>query len=214
MGAYGAALIGIERYDGKSRSGLISADSLDSFTMTSLHARCGLCENNCQLTISKFGDGNRFVTGNRCERGAGAQNKSDNDNNLFKYKYERLFDYKPLPLEAAKLGIIGIPRVLNMYENYPFWFTFLTNLGFRVELSPPSSKELYESGMDTISSDTACYPAKLVHGHIKALIKNGIKTIFYPSINFELIEDKNANNHYNCPIVAIILKLSQVIWMI
>ena len=95
-----------------------------------------------------------------------------------------------------------MPRVLNMYENYPFWFTFFTKLGFRVELSPASSKEIYEKGMDTISSDTACYPAKLVHGHIKALIESGVKRIFYPSINYELVEDEGANNHYNCPIVA------------
>lgn len=202
MGAYGAALIGMERYSGEGKSTVISATELDSFTMHNMHTRCGLCENNCQLTISKFGNGSKFITGNRCERGAGIQKNNDDENNLFKYKYERLFRYEPLPEVAAKYGRIGIPRVLNMYENYPFWFTFLTHLGFRVEISPPSSKDLYESGMETISSDTACYPAKLVHGHIKALIKSGVKTVFYPSINFELMEDENANNHYNCPIVA------------
>ena len=202
MGAYGAALIGMERYSGEGKSSLISAEELDSFVMENIHTRCGLCENNCQLTISKFSDGSRFTTGNRCERGAGIQKNLDDKNNLFKYKYERLFKYEPLPEIAAKHGKIGIPRVLNMYENYPFWFTFFTYLGFRVEISPNSSKELYESGMETISSDTACYPAKIVHGHIKALIDSGVKTIFYPSMNFELIEDENANNHYNCPIVA------------
>lgn len=203
MGAYGAALIGIDRWDGHSESSIIKSKDLDSFTMKNMHTRCGLCENNCQLTISKFGDGSRFITGNRCERGAGARERANEENNLFKYKYDRLFNhYESLPLKSAPLGRIGLPRVLNMYENYPFWHTFLTNLGFRVELSPASNKELYESGMDTISSDTACYPAKLVHGHIKALINDGIKTIFYPSMNYEMIEDENANNHYNCPIVA------------
>ncbi|MCI8284947.1 MAG: 2-hydroxyacyl-CoA dehydratase [Firmicutes bacterium] len=202
MGAYGAALIGIERYDGSGKSDIISCDEIDSFTMENMHARCGKCENNCQLTISRFNDGSRFITGNRCERGAGISSNNNEELNLFKYKYNRLFGYEPLQPEAASRGVIGIPRVLNMHENYPFWFTFFTKLGFRIELSPVSSKEIYEMGMETISSDTACYPAKLVHGHIKWLIDNGIKTIFYPSINYELIEDEQANNHYNCPIVA------------
>ncbi len=202
MGAYGAALIGIDRYDGESMSGLVSRDALNRFSMTNMHTRCGLCENNCQLTISKFNDGSRFITGNRCERGAGQSKNADDELNLFRYKYERLFGYVPLSEAEAERGVIGIPRVLNMYENYPFWFTFFTRLGFRVLLSPASSKEVYERGMDTISSDTACYPAKLVHGHVKSLIMDGVKTIFYPSINYELIEDKGANNHYNCPIVA------------
>lgn len=202
MGAYGAALIGIERYGGSGKSNIIGSGEIDSFTMENMHARCGKCENNCQLTISKFNDGSRFITGNRCERGAGISSNNNDDLNLFKYKYNRLFGYEPLQPEVAPRGVIGIPRVLNMHENYPFWFTFFTKLGFRVELSPVSSKDIYEMGMETISSDTACYPAKLVHGHIKWLIDNGIKTIFYPSINYELIEDEQANNHYNCPIVA------------
>ena len=186
MGAYGAALIGIERYDGKTPSGIVSREDLDRFSMTNMHTRCGLCENNCQLTISKFNDGSRFITGNRCERGAGQSKTAGDDLNLFRYKYERLFGYVPLSEAEAYRGNDGIPRVLNMYENYPFWFTFFTELGFRVMLSPASSKEIYEKGMDTISSDTACYPAKLVHGHIKALIESGVGKIFYPSINYEL----------------------------
>lgn len=202
MGAYGAALIGRDKWDGSTPSGLTGREALDSFTMKNMHTRCGLCENNCQLTISKFNDGSRFITGNRCERGAGHNVKTDDSHNLFKYKFNRLFDYVPLGEVESQHGTIGIPRVLNMYENYPFWFTFFTKLGFRVQLSPVSSKELYEKGMDTISSDTACYPAKLVHGHIKALIEDGIKVIFYPSVNYEIQEDPDANNHYNCPIVA------------
>ena len=202
MGAYGAALIGRDRWDGSTPSGITGREALDAFTMKNMHTRCGLCENNCQLTISRFNDGSRFITGNRCERGAGHSGKTDDSHNLFKYKLKRLFDYEPLSEEAALHGTVGIPRVLNMYENYPFWFTFFTELGFRVQLSPLSSKELYEKGMDTISSDTACYPAKLVHGHVKSLIESGVKVIFYPSINYEIQEDPEANNHYNCPIVA------------
>ena len=203
MGAYGAALIGKDRYNGQGVSQIIREDELDHFSVKNRFARCGKCENNCQLTVNIFNDGSRFITGNRCERGAGKKVENHDEYNLFKYKYRRLFDhYQPLPEEEASRGVIGIPRVLNMHENYPFWFTFLTSLGFSVKLSPVSTKALYELGMDTISSDTACYPAKLVHGHVQWLIDNGVKTIFYPSLNYELIEDKSANNHYNCPIVA------------
>ncbi|MGI6206076.1 MAG: acyl-CoA dehydratase activase-related protein [Anaerovoracaceae bacterium] len=203
MGAYGAALIGMDRYAGNGVSSVLNDEQLDEFSVKNKFARCGKCENNCQLTINIFNDGSRFITGNRCERGAGKQVKKKDEYNLFKYKYERLFDYyTPLDSSKAKRGIIGIPRVLNMHENYPFWFTFLTKLGFRVVLSPASTKDIYELGMETISSDTACYPAKLVHGHVQWLINSGVKTIFYPSLNYEMIEDESANNHYNCPIVA------------
>ena len=203
MGAYGAALTGRDRYDGHSLSGIMNEEELDQFSVKNRFARCGKCENNCQLTVNIFNDGSRFITGNRCERGAGKKASGHDEYNLFKYKYRRLFEYyESIPEEQAPRGVIGIPRVLNMHENYPFWFTFLTELGFSVRLSPVSSKDLYEKGMDTISSDTACYPAKLVHGHIQWLIDSGVKTIFYPSLNYELIEDDRANNHYNCPIVA------------
>ncbi|MDR0851403.1 MAG: acyl-CoA dehydratase activase-related protein, partial [Clostridiales Family XIII bacterium] len=160
------------------------------------------CENNCLLTINRFGNGEQFITGNRCEKGAGEGTASQDVPNLYAYKFKRLFAYLPLEADHARRGTIGIPRVLNMYENYPFWFTFFTELGFRVVLSPQSTKKIYEMGMDTISSDTACYPAKLVHGHIKWLVENDVKRIFYPSINYEILEDDTANNHYNCPIVA------------
>ena len=207
MGAFGAALIGRDRWLAqpealRGKSAILSAAELDAFTMENRHVRCGGCANNCRLTISKFSDGSRFVTGNRCEKGAGKSVTDTGEHNLYKYKYERLFRYRPLAPERAPRGEIGIPRVLNMYENYPFWFTFFTELGFRVVLSPPSSKELYQSGMDTISSDTACYPAKMVHGHIKWLATHGLHYIFYPSLNYEMLEDETANNHYNCPIVA------------
>jgi predicted CoA-substrate-specific enzyme activase len=202
MGAYGAALIALSNYREGDRSAIIPYDQLGAFSVDNSHGRCKGCENNCLLTINKFNDGNRFITGNRCEKGAGKQILENKLPNLFEYKFNRLFQYKPLEKDRAPRGEIGIPRVLNMYENYPFWFTFFTELGFRVVLSPVSSKSLYELGMETIASDTICYPAKLVHGHIKWLAKQGIKRIFYPCINHEVVEDETAPNHYNCPIVA------------
>lgn len=202
MGAYGAALIAKENHQEGERSAIFAPEALESFTVKNSHARCQRCENQCLLTINQFQNGERFVTGNRCERGAGKEKTGADLINLFTEKQKRLFDYQPLPETAATKGVIGIPRVLNMYENYPFWFTLFTQLGFRVVLSPVSSKELYEMGMDTISSDTACYPAKLVHGHIKWLVSQGVKWIFYPCINHEIKEDASATNHYNCPIVA------------
>lgn len=202
MGAYGAALMAREQYVEGTASSIKKRDALDSFQVKNSHARCKSCENNCQLTINQFSDGSRFITGNRCEKGAGKEKGDESLPNLFEYKYKRLFDYQPLEKEQARHGEIGIPRVLNLYENYPFWFTFFTNLGFRVVLSPMSTKTIYQMGMETIASDTACYPAKLVHGHIKWLVNQGVKRIFYPSINHEVKEDPSAPNHYNCPIVA------------
>ncbi|MDR0357202.1 MAG: acyl-CoA dehydratase activase, partial [Clostridiales Family XIII bacterium] len=202
MGAFGAALIAMDNCVEGAESGIASPEDLDAFHAESSHGRCKGCENNCLLTINRFSGGERFITGNRCERGAGGESKNAEIPNIAAYKYKRLFAYEPTPSERATRGSIGIPRVLNMYENYPFWFTFFTRLGFRVVLSPPSSKSIYEKGMDTISSDTICYPAKLVHGHVKWLAENGIKRIFYPSVNYERAEDEDADNRYNCPIVA------------
>ena len=201
MGAYGAALLARKKWRAGISSGLISAQELDNFTVQSTITRCGKCTNSCLLTVNCFSDGRRLITGNRCERGAG-QNKVENIPDLYEYKFKRLFDYTPLAPEKAFRGIIGIPRILNMYENYPFWFTFLTELGFRVELSPVSNRKIYELGMETIPSDTACYPAKIAHGHIVALIKQGIKYIFYPCIPKEIKEFEGADNCYNCPIVT------------
>ena len=202
MGAYGAALIAMENHVPDTKSSIMKLSDMDDFSVENTHTRCGGCENNCLLTINKFNDGSKFITGNRCEKGAGKDKEAKKLPDLYQYKFNRLFDYKPLSEELSTRGVVGIPRVLNMYENYPFWFTFFTKLGFSVKLSPPSSKAIYERGMDTISSDTACYPAKLVHGHIKWLVEHGVKWIFYPSINYERIEDETAPNHYNCPIVA------------
>ncbi|MBR7088102.1 MAG: 2-hydroxyacyl-CoA dehydratase, partial [Mogibacterium sp.] len=202
MGAFGAAIVACDEYTEGDRSEVLPLELVDSFSVKTSNARCGRCGNNCLLTISKFSDGSRYITGNRCERGAGHVSEKSDLPNLYKIKNDLLFGRPVLSEEEAKRGTIGIPRVLNMYENYPFWHAFFSKLGFRVVISPSSSKEIYASGMDTISSDTACYPAKLVHGHIKWLVEHGVKRIFYPSINYEMVEDSKAPNHYNCPVVA------------
>ena len=154
------------------------------------------------LTVSTFNDNSEYISGNRCERGANIPVSSKKLPNLFDYKYRRVFNYRSLTEDQAVRGTVGIPRVLNMYENYPFWHTFFTKLGFRVILSPRSSKAIYEKGIESIPSESVCYPAKLAHGHIEALIEKGIKYIFYPSLAYERKEFDNANNHYNCPVVT------------
>ena len=202
MGAYGCALIAQEHYVEGTRSTILNRNDLDYFHMEHSNGRCRQCENQCILTINKFSDGTKFITGNRCEKGAGGAMYSKQVPNLYDYKLRRLFDYKPLDDIQATRGTVAIPRVLNMYEDYPFWFTLFTELKFKVELSPASTKAIYNLGIDSISSDTACYPAKLVHGHIKWLVDKGHKFIFYPSLNYEENEDPTSPNHYNCPIVA------------
>lgn len=202
MGAFGAALIALENYEVGEKTETLSLAEIDTFTAEKEFTHCGLCENNCMLTVTLFSDGRQFITGNRCERGARIKIKrEDKKVNLVDYKYRRLFKYRPLRKKEAIRGEIGIPRVLNMYENYPLWHTFFSDLGFRVKLSPRSNKELYEQGMETIPSDTACYPAKIAHGHIQALIDSGVPMIFYPGVVFEREESKEADNHFNCPIV-------------
>ncbi|MDD6880714.1 MAG: acyl-CoA dehydratase activase-related protein [Firmicutes bacterium] len=202
MGAFGCALTSLANWQEGEVSLITKKDELEDFSAGTSNARCNGCENKCMLTITKFQDNKKFITGNRCEKGAGKTDETSDLPDLFEYKFNRLFSYKPLSIKQASRGHVAIPRVLNMYENYPFWFTFFTKLGFRVILSPNSSKKLYEKGIDTISSDTACYPAKIVHGHIAELVSMGQKWIFYPCINHEHIEDISAPNHYNCPIVA------------
>ncbi|KNF07945.1 hypothetical protein CLPU_11c01140 [Gottschalkia purinilytica] len=201
MGAFGSALIAKERYKDGYETQLVKSNELDNFEVETSMERCKLCGNNCLLTINKFSGDRKFVSGNRCERGLGIEKTQNDIPNLYDYKYKRLFKYKPLSLEESKRGIIGIPRVLNMYEDYPFWYTFFTELGYRVVISGRSSKKLYELGIETIHSDSMCYPGKLVNGHIMDLIKKGVNKIFYPSIPFNIKEDKNSDNHYNCPIV-------------
>ena len=242
MGAYGSALIAQDQWEDLRRpkpddpdqtpkfvkSGIATLEQLESFHVDLELKRCGKCSNNCLLTINTFTTGNsqartvrKFVTGNRCERGAelgedaqvvDASNKEATQlddsldaktlPNLFDWKYKRLFHYVPLKAEEAPMGTVGIPRVLNMYENYPLWFTFFTKLGFRVILSPRSSRRVYEKGLESIPSESVCYPGKISHGHIESLLQQGIKFIFYPCAPYETQEDSGAGNHYNCPIVT------------
>ena len=238
MGAYGAALIALDQWEDlmmpkpgedpnaprpQIHSNMATLEDLENFKVDLDLRRCGKCNNNCLLTINTFSTGDekrRFITGNRCERGAelegdaeivdasNAKNTNaggDNDGpmpNLFAWKYNRLFSYKPLSKDEAPRGDVGIPRVLNMYENYPMWFTFFTKLGFRVRLSPRSTRSVYEYGLETIPSESVCYPGKISHGHIESLLKSGVKFIFYPCAPYEQREDEGAGNHYNCPIVT------------
>ena len=201
MGAFGAALIARERYDG-TESTMLSLDKMIALKYTTSMGRCKGCTNSCHLTINRFSGGRQFITGNRCEVGIGKAKADSTIPNLFDYKYKRIFQYEPLTEDKARRGKVGIPRVLNMYENYPFWFTFFTKLGYQVVLSPQSSANIYTLGIESIPSESVCYPAKLVHGHIMWLIKNGVDFIFYPSIPYERDEVEGANNHYNCPIVT------------
>ena len=202
MGAFGAALIARERYVDCEGTTMLPIEEIESLEYSTTMAKCKGCTNNCRLTINHFSGGRKFITGNRCERGLGKEKSANKLPNLFEYKLKRYFDYTPLTEEEAKRGTIGIPRVLNMYENYPFWFTFFHTLGFRVVLSPVSTRKVYELGIESIPSESECYPAKLAHGHVQWLINEGIKYIFYPSIPYERNEFAEANNHYNCPIVT------------
>lgn len=204
MGAFGAAIVAKEHYNGQ-KSTLMGIDQLNDFTFETTMERCGQCGNNCLLTINRFNGDNYFVTGNRCEKGAEKyvhQEKKEKTPNLFEYKYDRVFGYKSLSLKEAKRGLIGIPRVLNMYEDYPFWHTFFTSLGYTVAISGKSDRKIYELGMETIPSESTCYPGKIVHGHIEDLKKKHIKNIFYPCVVFNMQEDKNAGNNFNCPVVG------------
>ena len=220
MGAFGAALTARMHYediadddnahvgeivvDGVRHtvSSILTGEALNEMSMTTERDVCKLCQNHCKLTITTFSDGSRFVTGNRCERGGDAKKKRSDRPNLYDYKYKRCFAYRRLTDKNATRGEIGIPRALNMYENYPFWFTLLTSLGFKVMISGRSSHELFETGIESIASENICYPAKLVHGHIKWLLNKGMKTIFYPCVSYEDNLVPNTDNHYNCPVVA------------
>ena len=237
MGAYGSALIAKDQWEELMtrkpgdpdevkdvRSSIATLDQLENFKVDLDLRRCGKCSNNCLLTINTFTSGQtrKFVTGNRCEKGAelgdvtvvdasnkdaskiGSDSNSQQDNlpNLFEWKYKRLFKYIPLKAEDAPMGEVGLPRVLNMYENYPLWFTFFTKLGFRVKLSPRSSRNVYEKGLESIPSESVCYPGKISHGHVESLLASGCKFIFYPCAPYEKQEDAGAGNHYNCPVVT------------
>lgn len=214
MGAYGAALLALRHWDGKSASTLISRQALGTFSYRTEALHCPGCANSCALTVNIFEESGlvrKLVSGNRCERGelavTGGKAKAAGKPaieipNLFDWKYRRVFGYESLPLDKAPRGVVGIPRVLNLYENYPFWHTFFTALGFRVELSPRSSHELYERGMESIPSESVCYPGKLAHGHVQALKDKGIRFIFYPCAPREKKLVERSDNRYNCPVVA------------
>ena len=201
MGAFGAALIARSHYHGQETAMLPLAE-IETLEYKTQTLRCGGCSNRCMLTVTRFPGGRRYTTGNRCEKGAGNTDAHEKGADLFAYKRERLFRYPPLAAEAAPRGELGIPRVLNMYENYPFWATFFKALGFRVILSPLSDRRLYERGMESIPSESECYPAKLAHGHVQWLIDEGVHTIFHPCVFFEHQETPDAQNHFNCPIVV------------
>ena len=202
MGAFGAALIAREHYTDGYQTSMLSIDAINSLEFDTSMAKCKGCTNNCRLTINRFSGGRQYISGNRCERGLGKQKNPNQVPNLFDYKLKRLFSYEPLTADQAPRGPVGIPRVLNMYENYPFWFTFFTKLGYQVILSPASNHNIYSLGIESIPSESECYPAKLAHGHVTWLIKQGVPFIFYPALFYERNETPDANNHYNCPIVT------------
>ena len=199
MGAFGAALIAKARYHGQETQ-MLSPEEIGKLTYTSRTTHCGGCSNNCMLTVNLFPNGRRHIIGNRCEKGLGGEASVKKGENMVAFKRKRIFDYQPP--EDAPRGVIGIPRVLNIYENYPFWATFFAALGFRVELSPFSDRKIYELGMESIPSESECYPAKLSHGHVQWLVDRGITTIFHPCVFYEHQETDTAQNHYNCPIVV------------
>ena len=208
MGAFGAALIARSRHDpGASATRLLDLTALHDFSVQTEKSPCRQCQNHCQRTISTFNDGERFVSGNRCDRGASPERTRGRRPrsalpNVVEQKYQRVFGYRRLTEDAAFRGDIGIPRALNMYENYPFWFTVLTRLGYRVLLSGRSSHDLFESGMESIPSENVCYPAKLAHGHVVDLVEKGVRTIFYPCVPYEQPSSESADGHYNCPVVT------------
>ena len=200
MGAYGSALLALERCNSQEKSTLAEDHELVDFHTETATRRCNFCGNRCLITTKKFANRREYHSGNRCERGIGGESAVSQIPNLYDYKYRRIFGY--IPLKNASRGKIGIPRVLNMYEDYPLWFTFFTELGYEVVLSDRSTPQIYKLGMDTIPSETVCYPAKLVHGHIANLISKGVQKIFYPCISHNEKEHEGADNSFNCPIVA------------
>ena len=182
---------------------MLPLSAIAELTYQTKTARCGGCTNRCMLTITTFDGGRRHVTGNRCEKGAGKGAAGEAGPNVAEYKLRRMFDVPALPEEQASRGVLGVPRVLNMYENFPFWGTLLRELGFCVKLSPLSSRAIYEKGMTSIPSESECYPAKLAHGHVQWLIEQGVTTIFYPSVFYEHQEDACAQNHFNLSLIHI-----------
>ena len=197
MGAYGAALYSKNKSKGNGKSKLANKETLKNFVHDIKVTNCGMCSNNCRLTINSFGGGRRFIAGNRCERPITKKSQS-NELNMYAQKLKMLEEYKPV--EGLR-GKLGMPMALNMFEMYPFWYRFFTELKFEVFHSPFSTRKLYQRGQQTIPSDTVCFPAKLVHGHIQTLIDEGAETIFYPCMSYNF-DEHLGDNHYNCPVVA------------
>lgn len=197
MGAYGAALYSKNKSKGNGKSKLANKETLKNFVHDIKVTNCGMCSNNCRLTINSFGGGRRFIAGNRCERPITKKSQS-NELNMYAVKLKMLEEYKPV--EGLR-GKLGMPMALNMFEMYPFWYRFFTELKFEVFHSPFSTRKIYQRGQQTIPSDTICFPAKLVHGHIQTLIDEGAETIFYPCMSYNF-DEHLGDNHYNCPVVA------------
>ncbi len=198
MGAYGAALYGKSKTAAGHTSSVLTPEQLANFSQKVNTVQCSGCGNHCQLTINIFSDGKRFISGNRCEKPVTGK-ASDESLDLYAYKLALLLDYKPVPGKRGKK--IGIPLCLNMYELLPFWHSFFTTLGYEVVVSPVSNRTIYQEGQATIPSDTACFPAKLAHGHIAELSKMGVDLIFYPCMTYN-VDEGLGQNHYNCPVVA------------
>ncbi len=203
MGAYGAALYA--KSLGLTASALLSESELVGFEHQSTVIRCKQCANQCALTINRFSTGEKFISGNKCERGAGGDTTASDAYNMYAFKRKIFASLTP---KEGRRGAIGMPLGLGMYDLAPFWYALFTNLGFAVHFSGPSSHALYTKGQYTIPSDTVCYPAKLMHGHIEKLIEEGITTIFYPSLTYN-IDEKDSHNHYNCPVVAYYSEIMQ-----
>lgn len=198
MGAYGAGLYAMKKAEHTEKpSALISLEELENFKHEVRVTSCGMCNNHCRLTINIFGGNRRFIGGNRCEKPV-TKRSNQSEQNMYACKLQMLHDY--LPKEGPR-GKIGLPMGLNLYELLPFWYTFFTDLGFEVVTSPLSSRELYIKGQSTIPSDTVCFPAKLMHGHVEALVESGVQNIFYPCMSYNF-DEKLGDNHYNCPVVA------------
>ena len=200
MGAYGAALHGLNHAGKDAHSSVLTLEELENFSQTVKTVQCNGCGNHCQLTVNTFADGKRFISGNRCDKPVTGKANSE-DLNLYAYKLKLLDDYRNAPTPAQPRAKIGIPLCLNMYELLPFWHTLFTRLGFQVVVSPFSNRALYQSGQATIPSDTACFPAKLSHGHIRWLADQGVDAVFYPCMSYNL-DEHLGDNHYNCPVVA------------
>ena len=199
MGAFGCALYAKERASDKPSS-IISKDELATFAYTSRSAQCGGCTAHCQLNIISFGQGRRFISGNRCEKGGGIKVKNKIPN-LYEYKYDSLLNIVKTHQPRKYRGVVGLPLALGFYEQLPFWHMLFTSLGFRVVISGESSREVYYKGQHTIPSDTVCYPAKLTHGHIENLLDKKVDFIFYPCMSYN-IDEGGSDNHFNCPVVA------------